>query len=62
MPIQASGGAAGAANVCLTAYGAAASASNNVNHTEPVGGRPGRWWVVYRIQAPRGRRGSTARR
>ena len=38
--------AAGAAKVCLTAYGPAASASNSVNQTEPVGGRPGRWWVV----------------
>jgi hypothetical protein len=46
MPIQASGGEAGAANVCLTAYGSGRSASKSVNQTEPVGRRPGRWWVV----------------
>jgi hypothetical protein len=60
--IQPSGSATGPGSVSLTAYGAPASASEYVHHTEPVGGCPGRWCVVWRIQAPRGRSGSTARR
>lgn len=46
IPIHASDGTAGAAKVCLTAYGASRSMSKAVNHSEPVGGWPGRWWVV----------------
>ena len=53
---------AGAGSDCLTAYGGPASASHTVHHSAPVGASPGRACEVWRIQAPRGRAGSTARR
>ncbi len=61
-PMAIQSAARGAGSVSLTAYGAPCPASENVHQTEPVGACPGRWWVVWRIQAPRGRSGSTARR
>ena len=55
-------GGDGAGSDCLTAYGGPASASQTVHHSAPVGASPGRWCDVWRIHAPRGRAGSTARR
>ena len=59
---RAPAGGDGAGSDCLTAYGGPASASHTVHHSAPVGASPGRWCDVWRIHAPRGLAGSTARR
>lgn len=55
-------GTTGSGKDSFTVYGGPASASHTVHQRAPVGAEPGRWSVVYRIHAPRGRAGSTARR
>ncbi len=62
MRIQAPGPVRGSASVVLSAVGAEASASNQVNQSEPVAGWSARRWTVYLIQNPRPPAGSAARR
>ena len=54
--------ASGTGAVTFAVTGGPASASQTVHQYDAAGGPPGRCSVVWRIQAPRGRSGSTARR